>query len=105
MNQIFKDIFTQMDENVVRLKKLQMSANFYEGKLHFFDGFNDYEFDEELVKDLLLENEEDLVNEFTNYEEDEDGSPSTEIMWGVMTDFAHYSLCDAIDKLITDKKL
>jgi hypothetical protein len=94
-----------MDENVVRLKKLQMSANFFEGKLHFFDGFNDYEFDEELVKSLLIENDEDLVNEFTNYEEDEDGSPSTEIMWGVMTDFAQFSLCDAIDKLITDKKL
>ena len=94
-----------MDENVVRLKKLQMSANFYEGKLHFFDGFNDYEFDEELVKSLLIENDEDLVNEFTNYEEDEDGSPSTEIMWGIMTDFAQFSLCDAIDKLITDKKL
>jgi hypothetical protein len=94
-----------MDENVVRLKKLQMSANFFEGKLHFFDGFNDYEFDEELVKSLLIENDEDLVNEFTHYEEDEDGSPSTEIMWGVMTDFAQFSLCDAIDKLITDKKL
>jgi hypothetical protein len=94
-----------MDANVVRLKKLQMSANFYEGKLHFFDGFNDYEFDEELVKSLLIENDEDLVNEFTNYEEDEDGSPSTEIMWGIMTDFAQFSLCDAIDKLITDKKL
>jgi hypothetical protein len=94
-----------MDETLVRLKKLQMSANFYEGKLHFFDGFNDYEFDEELVKSLLIENDEDLVNEFTNYEEDEDGSPSTEIMWGVMTDFAQFSLCDAIDKLITDKKL
>jgi hypothetical protein len=94
-----------MDANVVRLKKLQMSANFYEGKLHFFDGFNDYEFDEELVKSLLIENDEDLVNEFTNYEEDEDGSPSTEIMWGIMTDFAQYSLCDAIDKLITDNKL
>ena len=94
-----------MDETLVRLKKLQMSDNFYEGKLHFFDGFNDYEFDEELVKSLLIENDEDLVNEFTNYEEDEDGSPSTEIMWGVMTDFAQFSLCDAIDKLITDKKL
>jgi hypothetical protein len=94
-----------MDETLVRLKKLQMSANFYEGKLHFFDGFNDYEFDEELVKSLLIENDEDLVNEFTHYEEDEDGSPSTEIMWGVMTDFAQFSLCDAIDKLITDKKL
>jgi hypothetical protein len=94
-----------MDENVVRLKKLQMSANFFEGKLHFFDGFNDYEFDEELVKDLLIENDEDLVNEFTHYEEDEDGSPSTGIMWHLMTDFAQYSLCDAIDKLITDKKL
>jgi hypothetical protein len=94
-----------MDDTLVRLKKLQMSANFYEGKLHFFDGFNDYEFDEELVKSLLIENDEDLVNEFTNYEEDEDGSPSTEIMWGVMTDFAQFSLCDAIDKLITDNKL
>ena len=82
-----------------------MSANFYEGKLHFFDGFNDYEFDEELVKSLLIENDEDLVNEFTNYEEDEDGSPSTTIMWDIMTDFAQFSLCDAIDKLITDKKL
>jgi hypothetical protein len=94
-----------MDETLVRLKKLQMSANFYEGKLHFFDGFNDYEFDEELVKSLLIENDEDLVNEFTNYEEDEDGSPSTTIMWDIMTDFAQFSLCDAIDKLITDKKL
>ena len=94
-----------MDENVVRLKKLQMSANFFEGKLHFFDGFNDYEFDEELVKDLLIENDEDLVNEFTHYEEDEDGSPTTNIMWAVMEDFAQFSLCDAIDKLITDKKL
>ncbi len=94
-----------MDENVVRLKKLQMSANFYEGKLHFFDGFNDYEFDEELVKSLLIENEEDLVNEFTHYEQDEDGINCNHIMWGVMTDFAQFSLCDAIDKLITDKKL
>lgn len=94
-----------MDANVVRLKKLQMSANFYEGKLHFFDGFNDYEFDEELVKSLLIENEEDLVNEFTHYEEDEDGSPTTTINWEIMTDFAQFSLCDAIDKLITDKKL
>jgi hypothetical protein len=94
-----------MDANLVHLKKLQMSANFFEGKLHFFDGFNDYEFDEELVKDLLIENEKDLVNEFTHYEEDEDGSPTTHIMWGVMTDFAQYSLCDAIDKLITDNKL
>jgi hypothetical protein len=100
-----KAITNLMDETLVRLKKLQMSANFYEGKLHFFDGFNDYEFDEELVKSLLIENDEDLVNEFTNYEEDEDGSPSTEIMWGVMTDFAQFSLCDSIDKLITDKKL
>lgn len=105
MNQIFKDIFTQMDENVVRLKKLQMSANFFEGKLHFFDGFNDYEFDEELVKSLLIENEEDLVNEFTNYQRDEDDVNCNEIMWVAMTDFAQYSLCDAIDKLITDKKL
>lgn len=100
-----KELFNLMDANLVRLKKLQMSANFYEGKLHFFDGFNDYEFDEELVKDLLIENEEDLVNEFTHYEEDEDGSPTTEINWEIMQDFAHYSLCDAIDKLITDKKL
>jgi hypothetical protein len=94
-----------MDENVVRLKKLQMSANFFEGKLHFFDGFNDYEFDEELVKELLIENDEDLVSEFTHYEEDEDGSPTTNIMWAIMEDFAQFSLCDAIDKLITDKKL
>jgi len=94
-----------MDENIVRLKKLQMSANFFEGKLHFFDGFNDYEFDEELVKDLLIENEEDLVNEFTDYGLDEDGLSCNEIMWHLMTDFAQYSLCDAIDKLITDKKL
>jgi hypothetical protein len=94
-----------MDENLMRLKKLQMSANFYEGKLHFFDGFNDYEFDEELVKDLLIENEEDLIKEFTNYQRDEDDVNCNEIMWGVMTDFAQYSLCDAIDKLITDKKL
>ena len=100
-----KELFNLMDANVVRLKKLQMSANFYEGKLHFFDGFNDYEFDEELVKSLLIENEEDLVNEFTHYEEDEDGSPTTEINWEIMQDFAHYSLCDAIDKLITDKKI
>jgi hypothetical protein len=100
-----KAITNLMDETLVRLKKLQMSANFYEGKLHFFDGFNDYEFDEELVKSLLIENDEDLVNEFTHYEEDEDGSPSTERMWGVMTDFAQFSLCDAIDKLITDNKL
>jgi len=94
-----------MDENLVRLKKLQMSANFYEGKLHFFDGFNDYEFDEELVKSLLIENDEDLVDEFTHYEEDEDGSPTTHIMWAIMEDFAQFSLCDAIDKLITDNKL
>jgi hypothetical protein len=94
-----------MDQNVVRLKKLQMSANFYEGKLHFFDGFNDYEFDEELVKSLLIENEEDLVNEFTDYEVDEDGLSCNQINWHLMTDFAQYSLCDAIDKLITDKKL
>jgi hypothetical protein len=94
-----------MDENVVRLKKLQMNANFFEGKLHFFDGFNDYEFDEEVVKSLLIENDEDLVNEFSHYEEDEDGSPTTQINWHLMTDFAQYSLCDAIDKLITDKKL
>ena len=94
-----------MDENIYRMKKLQMSANFFEGKLHFFDGFNDYEFDEELVKNLLIENNEDLVNEFSHYEEDEDGSPTTQINWGIMTDFAQFSLCDAIDKLITDKKL
>ena len=100
-----KELFNLMDENLVRLKKLQMSANFYEGKLHFFDGFNDYEFDEELVKSLLIENDEDLINEFTHYEEDEDGSPTTEINWEIMEEFAHYSLCDAIDKLITDKKL
>jgi hypothetical protein len=94
-----------MDENVVRLKKLQMSANFFEGKLHFFDGFNDYEFDEELVKDLLCENEEDLVDEFTDYSVDEDGLNYGIINWHLMTDFAQYSLCDAIDKLITDNKL
>ena len=94
-----------MDANLVRLKKLQMSANFFEGKLHFFDGFNDYEFDEELVKDLLIENEEDLIKDFTNYQRDEDNVNCNEIMWGVMTDFAQYSLCDAIDKLITDKKI
>jgi len=94
-----------MDENVVRLKKLQMSANFYEGKLHFFDGFNDYEFDEELVKSLLIENDEDLVNEFMHYEEDEDGSPTTHITWAIMEDFAQFSLCDSIDKLITNNKL
>jgi len=94
-----------MDEQIYRMKKLQMSANFFEGKLHFFDGFNDYEFDEELVKDLLIENDEDLVNEFTHYEVDEDGVNCNEIMWKVMEDFAQFSLCDAIDKLITDKKL
>jgi hypothetical protein len=54
---------------------------------------------------LLIENDEDLVNEFTHYEEDEDGSPTTEINWEIMEEFAHYSLCDAIEKLITDKKL
>jgi len=94
-----------MDETLVRLKKLQMSANFFEGKLHFFDGFNDYEFDEELVKDLLCENEEDLVDEFTNWEQDEDGLNYGIINWQLMTEFAQYSLCDAIDKLITDNKL
>lgn len=94
-----------MDEQIFRMKKLQMSANFFEGKLHFFDGFNDYEFDEELVKDLLIENEEDLVNEFTHYAVDEDDVNCNEIRWDVMEDFAQFSLCDAIDKLITDKKL
>lgn len=94
-----------MEEQIYRMKKLQMSANFFEGKLHFFDGFNDYEFDEELVKDLLIENEEDLVNEFTHYAVDEDDVNCNEIMWKVMEDFAQFSLCDAIDKLITDKKL
>ena len=94
-----------MDEQIYRMKKLQMSANFFEGKLHFFDGFNDYEFDEELVKDLLIENEEDLVNEFTHYAVDEDDVNCNEIRWDVMEDFAQFSLCDAIDKLITDKKL
>ena len=94
-----------MDETLVRLKKLQMSANFYEGKLHFFDGFNDYKFDEELVKDLLCEHDEDLIEEFTNWEQDEDGLNYGLINWELMTDFAQYSLCDAIDKLITDKKL
>jgi hypothetical protein len=94
-----------MDETLVRLKKLQMSANFYEGKLHFFDGFNDYEFDEELVKDLLCEHDEDLVDEFTNWEQDEDGLNYGIINWQLMTDFAQFSLCDAIDKLITDKKI
>ena len=94
-----------MDDTLVRLKKLQMSANFYEGKLHFFDGFNDYEFDEELVKDLLCEHDEDLVNEFTDYEVDEDGLSCNQINWHLMTDFAQFSLCDAIDKLITDNKL
>jgi hypothetical protein len=100
-----KAIINLMDENLVRLKKLQMSANFYEGKLHFFDGFNDYEFDEELVKDLLIENEEDLVNEFTEYEVDEDDLNYEIINWGIMTEFAQYSLCYAIDKLITENKL
>lgn len=94
-----------MDENVVRLKKLQMSANFFEGKLHFFDGFNDNEFDEKLVKSLLIEHDEDLIEEFTNWEQDEDGLRCADINWQLMTDFAQYSLCDAIDKLITDKKL
>lgn len=94
-----------MDEQIYRMKKLQMSANFFEGKLYFFDGFNDYEFDEELVKDLLIENEEDLIKEFTHYEVDEDDVNCNEIMWKVMEDFAQFSLCDAIDKLITDKKL
>lgn len=99
------NLFNLIDEQIYRMKKLQMSANFFEGKLHFFDGFNDYEFDEELVKDLLIENEEDLVNEFTHYEVDEDDINCNEIMWKVMEDFAQFSLCDAIDKLITDKKL
>jgi len=26
-------------------------------------------------------------------------------MWAIMEDFAQFSLCDAIDKLITDNKL
>jgi len=100
-----KAITNLMDANLVRLKKLQMSANFFEGKLHFFDGFNDNEFDEELVKNLLIENEEDLIEEFRHWEEDEDGLRCADINWELMEDFAQFTLCNAIDKLITDNKL
>jgi len=94
-----------MDNAITRLQRLKMSANFFEGKLHFFDGVNDNEFDEEIVKSLLIENEEDLIEEFRHWEQDEDGLRYADINWELMTDFAQYSLCNAIDKLITENKL
>jgi hypothetical protein len=94
-----------MGDAITRLQRLKMSANFFEGKLHFFDGINDYEFEEELVKSLLIENDEDFIEEFTNWEQDEDGLNYGLINWQLMEDFAQFSLCNAIDKLITDKKL
>jgi hypothetical protein len=100
-----KAIINVMDNAITRLQRLKMSANFFEGKLHFFDGVNDNEFDEELVKDLLCEHDEDLIEEFTNWEQDEDGLRYADINWQLMEDFAQFTLCNAIDKLITDKKL
>jgi hypothetical protein len=100
-----KAITNIMDDAILRLKKLQMSATFQNGVCYFFDGFNDYEFDAEIVQDLLIAGQEDFIDENTFREEDEDGSPFIQIMWDVIEDNCQYSLCDAIDKLITDKKI
>lgn len=94
-----------MDDSIMRLKKLQMSSSFQNGVCYFFDGFNDYEFDAEIVQDLLIANEEDFIDEHTFREYDEDGFLFKQIMWDVIEDMCQYSLCDAIDKLITDKKI
>ena len=94
-----------MDESINRLRKLQMSCTFQNGICYFFDGINDYEFDAEIVQDLLIENEEDFINECTFSEMDEDGFTLKDIDWNLIEDQFQNTLTIAIDKLLTDKKI
>lgn len=74
-------------------------------KCHLFDGEYDYEFDVEIVQDLIInEYPEDLID-FTFITRDEDGVVDETIDWQLFEDMANKRLTQILLELKKEQKI
>jgi len=74
-------------------------------KCHLFDGEYDYEFDAEIVQDLIInEYPEDLID-FTFITRDEDGVVDETIDWHLFEDMANKRLTQILLELQKENKI
>jgi len=74
-------------------------------KCHLFDGEYDYEYDAEIVQDLIInEYPEDLID-FTFISRDEDGLRDETIDWQLFEDMANKRLTQILLELKQENKI
>lgn len=74
-------------------------------KCHLFDGDYDYEYDAEIVQDLIInEYPEDLID-FTFITRDEDGLRDETIDWQLFEDMANKRLTQILLELKKEQKI
>jgi len=74
-------------------------------KCHLFDGEYDYEYDAEIVQDLIInEYPEDLID-FTFITRDEDGVVDETIDWHLFDDMANKRLTQIVLELKKENKI
>ena len=74
-------------------------------KCHLFDGEYDYEYDAEIVQDLIIkEYPEDLID-FTFITRDEDGVVDETIDWHLFDDMANKRLTQIVLELQKENKI
>jgi len=74
-------------------------------KCHLFDGEYDYEYDAEIVQDLIIkEYPEDLID-FTFITRDEDGLRDETIDWQLFEDMANKRLTQIVLELKKENKI
>jgi len=74
-------------------------------KCHLFDGEYDYEYDAEIVQDLIInEYPEDLID-FTFITRDEDGLRDETIDWQLFEDMANKRLTQILLELKKEQKI
>jgi len=74
-------------------------------KCHLFDGEYDYEYDAEIVQDLIIsEYPEDLID-FTFISRDEDGLRDETIDWQLFEDMANKRLTQIVLELQKEQKI